>query len=146
MAAPSVISCFDRTPATSGSDAPRAEGPLLLVDDDEPTLDAVADLLEVNGFVVATAPNRDAALSLLRGGLRPSVILLDLQMRGLSVDRFLAALKTDRALAAIPIIVMTAAHPSAIPAGYVRLLKPFEPEQLLIFVSRYARESAEEPR
>jgi CheY-like chemotaxis protein len=57
---------------------------VLIVDDDLDILGALADLLESEGYHVTTVTDGQAALSYLRRGLRPCVILLDLMMPGMN--------------------------------------------------------------
>ena len=54
--------------------------PILIVDDDKDVRIALAELLEGEGYTVAGAHNGQEALQLMRGGLHPAVILLDLMM------------------------------------------------------------------
>ena len=53
---------------------------VLLVEDDLDIRQSMRFLLELDGFKVVTAANGAQALSQLRRGLRPCVILLDLMM------------------------------------------------------------------
>lgn len=53
---------------------------LLVIDDDPDVLDVVRMILEDEGHEVVTAANGQVALDLLRCGLCPHVILLDLRM------------------------------------------------------------------
>jgi len=85
-----------RLPAVK-SQAPHAELPILpptkaegtglnvlLVDDDELIQSSVQSLLEALGHRVQAAFTGEAALALLKGGLRPEVVILDMNMPGWS--------------------------------------------------------------
>ncbi|MFI5261362.1 MAG: response regulator [Candidatus Limnocylindrales bacterium] len=61
---------------------PRAGGPVLLVDDDTAFTDLVARQLEAHGFSVVTADTIDACRRLLATGLRPALLLLDINLPG----------------------------------------------------------------
>jgi len=80
---------------------------VLIVEDDAPTRDGLAAVLELEGFSVSRAENGRASLSQLQAGLRPDVIVLDLVMPVMDGLRFL---KTIRATGheRIPVMVVTA--------------------------------------
>jgi len=54
---------------------------VLVVDDCGDTTDAIAALLEHDGFAVSVAAGGSEALAQLRAGLRPCMILVDVRMR-----------------------------------------------------------------
>jgi putative two-component system response regulator len=88
----------------SGADHPM----VMIVDDDNDIREGVAQLLERRRVTVAEASNGEEALSLLRAGLRPKVILLDLWMPvmdGVTLCRILAE---DPELASIPVVIVSA--------------------------------------
>jgi len=112
--------------------------PILLVDDEDDTLDATIALLTSQGYEVVGANSGPTALALLRdAAVRPFVILLDLNMPGMDGWQFRAELLCDRALAAIPVVVLSAAGGPAVAAaaGAMRavagLVKPVDPDHLL---------------
>lgn len=79
---------------------------VLVVDDDETVRMFVRGALEFGrGDDVFTAEDGDAALAMLRGGLDPDVILLDLLMPRMDGNDFLAAIQHT---AHPPIIVFSA--------------------------------------
>ena len=82
---------------------------LLLVDDDETVVSALADFLRSRYYEVETAGHGAEALAMAREK-RPALILLDIQlpgMDGLTVMRTLRQ-DLDPSLAAVPIIALTA--------------------------------------
>lgn len=81
---------------------------VLLVEDDYDVRETIAEVLVDEGYVVVTAPDGERALEQLRGGLRPFAILLDLMMPGMNGYQFRLEQRADPALAAIPVIVLTA--------------------------------------
>jgi CheY-like chemotaxis protein len=94
-----------RTVELDGSDlAPTA----LVVDDDLDVRSAVGNLLEDEGLNVALAANGADALNILRTGLNPDVIVLDIMMPVMDGWDFRAAQLADPALREIPVVVMTA--------------------------------------
>lgn len=110
-------------------------GPVLLVDDDEDTRDALAMILEAEGFVVAQATDGDEAVAMMRAGLRPSVVLLDLMMPRLNGADALVWMKHDPGTAGIPVIVLSGdmrGSDAAARAGADKFLhKPVELEAIL---------------
>jgi len=61
---------------------------------------------------VAEARNGQDVLALLKSGLQPSVILLDLMMPVMSGWDSCHATEKDRALASVPIVVLSAYTPA----------------------------------
>jgi len=57
-----------------------ADGPVLLVDDDDVFVDLIQRHLEAHGYVVATAGSVEAARELLRSGSRPRLLILDINL------------------------------------------------------------------
>jgi CheY-like chemotaxis protein len=82
---------------------------VLIVDDDQDIISGLAELIEDEGYAVATATDGQGALDQLRGGLRPCAILLDLMMPRMNGWDFRAEQLKDPDLREIPVIVITAA-------------------------------------
>ena len=100
----------DPTPRAADAAAPvagRAKPVVLVVDDEKDILDLVVYHLQRNGYDVLTADTGDAALDVAVRE-RPSLILLDLMLPGLSGTEVTRRLKADARAAAIPIIMLTA--------------------------------------
>jgi len=121
--------------------------PVLIVDDDLDILEALTDLLESEGYNVTAVTDGRAALSHLRRGLRPSVILLDLMMPGMNGWDFRAEQVNDVDLRDIPVVVVTAARvtEAALKAqlGDVEVLrKPAMEDELISMVRRHCGESS----
>jgi CheY-like chemotaxis protein len=116
-------------------------GPILVVDDDESIRAFVSVALTDEGYTVVTATNGVAALEAVRLQ-RPMVILLDMRMPVMDGWEFSRAYHTTPPPHA-PIIVVTAARDAAGRAAQIQaegyLAKPFELDDLLAMVGRYAR-------
>jgi CheY-like chemotaxis protein len=116
--------------------------PAVLVIDDEADLrDGVAFWLEQNGYPVVTASNGEEGLALLRSGLRPSLVLLDLMMPIRDGFGFRQAQLQDPLCADIPVVVFSGvydprAHSAALRAA-AYLQKPVDLDQLLGLVRQY---------
>ena len=79
---------------------------VLVIDDDPTQRDLIQRFLSKEGFCVRTAAGGDAGLRLARQ-LRPVAITLDVMMPGLDGWSVLLALKADRDLRDIPVIMLT---------------------------------------
>ncbi|WP_437592432.1 response regulator [Sorangium sp. So ce1000] len=80
---------------------------VLIVDDDSGFRSVVEELLQAFGYEVVCAENGRVALDLLRRGLRPSIILLDLMMPELNGWEFLALMRQEPELAGIPVAILS---------------------------------------
>lgn len=116
-------------------------GTILVIDDDDDNRDALGEVLRDEGYEVTCARDGAEALALLRG-MRPDVILLDLNMPTMDGMEFRAAQRRDPSLALIPTVVMTAsdrlsrAMGELAPEATVR--KPLKLGSLLSVLRRYA--------
>ena len=81
---------------------------VLVVEDDTDLRVSLSQALRDHGFGVTPTTNGQEALDLLRGGARPSVILLDLMMPELNGWQLSAALRRDPDLSRIPQVVISA--------------------------------------
>jgi CheY-like chemotaxis protein len=81
---------------------------VLVVDDEADALDSIVELLETEGYTAMGARNGREALSILTGGVRPDLIVLDLKMPVMDGWDFCAALEQDERFADIPIAIVTA--------------------------------------
>ena len=86
---------------------------VLVVDDDEPTGDALRRLLGRMGYTARWASSGDEALSALRTGM-PDLIVLDWMMPGMNGLEVLRRLRADPATQTLPVIVYTAASSPAV--------------------------------
>ena len=114
---------------------------ILIVDDDHDVRRALTELLEEEGYSVAGAANGRAALELMRSGVRPSLILLDLMMPGMNGWDFRSVQMRDPELRAVPVVIVTASgfSPEAIRTqlGPIELVpKPIQPAILLDVIGR----------
>jgi signal transduction histidine kinase len=131
----------DRSPTMT----PRAgaSARILVVEDDPGIRDSVQMALEDEGFRVTCAEDGQQAFELLRSGLAPDIIVLDLRLPVMDGWEFRAAQKKDPALAAIPIVAVSAddsAQAAAIDAQ-VYLRKPLSTDVLLDSILRVLGEA-----
>jgi CheY-like chemotaxis protein len=115
--------------------------PVLLIDDDVDSVQAFVLFLQYHGIDAVAAKDGEDALSILRGGLAPCVIILDLMMPGKDGFSFRAEQLDDHALAGIPVVVCSAAYDgrgAAERMGAAAFVqKPAEPQALLRVVREY---------
>ena len=119
-----------------------AGAPLMIVDDDDDLRTALSLIMTTQGYQVAAFADARKALAALETGPAPFLILLDLMMAGMSGWEFRAAQLANPALAAIPVVVLTASN--TLSDGVHALsdveivTKPFALDALLTVVDRYA--------
>jgi len=77
---------------------------VLLVEDDRDLHEAMAAILDAEGYRVIGAYDGQAAIDRLRDGVRPSVIVLDLMLPRKDGRQFRAEQLADPRLADIPVI------------------------------------------
>jgi CheY-like chemotaxis protein len=94
--------------AAGGPAADVRENCVLVVDDESDAREAIVELLELEGYQAVGAPNGSDALELLRAGLRPAMMLVDLRMPVMDGWAFCAAVRDDARWADIPIAIVTA--------------------------------------
>jgi CheY-like chemotaxis protein len=82
--------------------------PILVVEDDRPTREALCRLLASMGYVTHEAINGRGGLDWLASHPAPSLILLDLMMPEMDGFEFLRELRRQSAFVDIPVIVVTA--------------------------------------
>jgi len=128
---------------------------VLLIDDDLVSREVTATLLTMNGFTVHTAEDGAAALALLsaaKGGpervesrpIEPGVILVDLQMPGLSGIQLIGELRR-RCQARVYVVSGNNPAPEVTAAADGFLLKPFNVEAFRKLLDGGQRESVALP-
>jgi len=114
---------------------------VLIVDDDHDMRAALSETLEMEGHKTKCVANGQEALDHLRTGETPCVILLDLMMPVMNGWQFREHQLGDEALAAIPLVVITADGNAARKARDLSadgfLQKPLRPDELLATVAKY---------
>ena len=113
---------------------------ILVIDDDADLRETLCDVLEIAGHVARSARNGVEALQFLRDDPRVDLLVLDLMMPVMTGWEFRAVQLADAALAAIPVVVMTAAadlSKSPIAAAQI-LSKPVPMKTLLAAIEAHA--------
>jgi two-component system, OmpR family, alkaline phosphatase synthesis response regulator PhoP len=107
---------------------------LLLIEDDEATRSAMTEILSKAGWGVIASDEGRKALELATA-IRPAAVVLDLVTEGMNGWEFLERRKDVPALAAVPVVVVTA-HADAPLRVDAMLTKPVAPELLLSTLER----------
>jgi GAF domain-containing protein/DNA-binding response OmpR family regulator len=129
-------------PTATPEGATPAVGTVLVIDDEAAIRDLMQRFLAKEGFRVVSAAGGEEGLRLARE-LRPDAITLDVMMPGLDGWAVLAALKTDPAVADIPVIMLTIVDDKNL--GYALgaadyLTKPIERDRLLTVLRVHRRD------
>lgn len=117
---------------------PDADGrTVLVVDDDFDLRHTMREVLQDEGYVVATAANGREALELLRRSAPPRVMVLDLMMPVMDGWELLDELKRDSELAGIPVVVISASKKGLRPQDTHEILtKPLDYYRLVTTLER----------
>ncbi len=107
---------------------------ILVVDDDVPILVLMRNVLREFGLDSVTASSGEDALAKARSD-RPSLILVDRNMPGMSGDQLIAKLRAEPGLQQVPILVLSGEPLSASEVAQVgadgAVLKPFDLSALI---------------
>lgn len=112
---------------------------ILVVDDEEHVVAAIATNLQLEGYEVIPAYNGMEALEFVREE-KPDLVVLDVMMPEMSGWEVLQSLKTDPATENLPVIMLTAlSQDRDIEKGWeleanAYLTKPFDPAKLIRIV------------
>ena len=85
---------------------------VLIVEDNERNLKLVRDVLGFAGFSVLEARDAEAGIELARAQ-KPDVVLMDINLPGMTGFEALTALRADVATAFVPVIMITASGEAA---------------------------------
>ena len=115
---------------------------ILVIEDQEDNRAILRDLLRAAGYEVIDAVNGADGIAMVEAE-RPALVLMDIQMPVMDGYEATRRLKSNPALAAIPVIAVTSYALSGDEAkaraagcdGYVT--KPFSPRQLLVVIKRF---------
>jgi len=112
---------------------------VLIIDDSLDILDLQRTVLELGGFEVFTARNGAEAFKTLSKIKMPNLILLDIQMKGVSGPEFLRKLekKMPQIVKSVPIVFLSGVDevPESKAAGFIR--KPTDVVRFLMAVRNY---------
>ena len=120
---------------------------VMVIDDDHDILEAMSMVLEDRGYEVRAVASGEEALRSLRTE-RPSVILLDLRMPGMSGAQFREEQLKIPSIADVPVVIVSAdatierIAANLKVAGHLR--KPVSLESVLEVVARFAPPATDE--
>ena len=113
---------------------------VLIIDDDRDVRETVAQILDDEGYSVASASQGEEAFVQLREGTTPRLILLDLVMPVMDGRNFLARLAEVPRLAAVPVVIVSGSGDLARAAAALQvagfLEKPIALDDLLGAIRR----------
>lgn len=113
---------------------------ILIVEDDEASLELAKRVAESMGHTVLTATDGVHGLALARSE-KPELLLLDLHLPGLGGFQVVRELRSDETLRALPVIAISAGSAAdraeAMSAGCDDFVsKPYQPEELRAAIRR----------
>jgi DNA-binding response OmpR family regulator len=121
---------------------------IVVVDDHEDTVEVLVEYLRGSGFEAEGFTDPDTALERLTRGLQPRLLLVDYKLGWTLGDEFIRQVRA--AGLAMPIAIMTAAHPRHVNTrvlgelGVARVLvKPFPLDEIRCIVAGVARDKEE---
>ncbi len=82
---------------------------ILLVEDSEPAIIQMKDIMEESGFKIWVAHHGEEALKIIEQNI-PDAIILDLMMPGVDGFQVLKALREHEKTALVPVLILTAKH------------------------------------
>jgi len=116
---------------------------ILIIEDDETTREVTARILMLEGHTVLTAEDGRQALTILEEH-RPSLIFSDLRMPGLDGWNFRRLQQQSPDLAAIPLIIVSAAmnleHEGQVLSVTATIAKPADIDDILRYARKYDSE------
>ena len=137
------MSAEENTASTGGflEETQQRRKTIMIVDDESSVRNALAEILEDEGYQAVVVRNGREALSYLHECSElPCLILLDMLMPELSGVEFLSRLHEEPALAEIPVVTMSGsfylAQETHVLGATDYLLKPFDITELLTTVTR----------
>lgn len=117
---------------------------ILIVDDDKVTRQLLRRILSPNPrYQIVEAENGPEGLRLLAQGPLPGLCILDHKMPGMNGIEVLEAIRKDRRLGQLPVIMVTSSKDVAVVTKAVRLrvnyyiLKPFDPKLVRAQVAKF---------
>jgi PAS domain S-box-containing protein len=122
------------------------DGPVLVVDDEEPFRTEIVEALRRSGYAVVSAGDGREALEYLRGDNTPALVILDMMMPLREGWSLFEAVKLDPRLASVPLVLLTCLGESEDNmaeldvSGYLN--KPVPMNELLSLAARHCRSSA----
>jgi CheY-like chemotaxis protein len=130
------------TPLSVASEGEVMAQTILVVDDNEANLRLINAVLRTRGYDLLEARSGEAALETL-ATQRPSLVLMDVQMPGLSGIDVARTIRSMPALAELPLVAITAMamkgdREEILAAGFNDYLaKPYKMGELLALVARW---------
>ena len=112
--------------------------PVLIVEDNFDLAEALARIIRSQGYDATTAGDGLDALSWLRAGGLPALIVLDMKMPNMDGEAFFEALKSEPRWEGIPVVVFSAYTSQYQHLDVAAVVKKIDPDALLAAIGRLA--------
>lgn len=116
---------------------------ILYIDDERPALELISHALKLAGYDITGVTSCELGLAMMRER-KPDLLLLDLMMPHISGWDVYREMKSDEALADIPVIVITARVPAhhriiieGLPPVDDYVTKPFDVKRLIRSIQKF---------
>jgi PleD family two-component response regulator len=121
-----------------------SKGRILIIDDDSAHLDSTRGILEADGYEVATHQRAFGATNVVRD-LEPDLVLLDVNMPGLSGESLFDIFRANERTREVPVIFYSSNDEDALRASVSRLgahgyISKGNPANLRTRLARYMRQ------
>jgi two-component system response regulator MprA len=119
---------------------------ILIVDDDEDIREVFGLILRAEGHKVEEAADGLQALTQLRAGCHPDVILLDMMMPRLDGEALMKLIRADSHLTHIPVVIISGHHAARQKAFELGaegcLVKPIDLDELSVILQHATEQRA----
>ncbi len=121
-----------------------SKGRILIIDDDAAHLDSTRGILEAEGYDVATHQRAFGATNIVRD-LEPDLVLLDVNMPGLSGEHLFDIFRANESTRGVPVVFYSSNDEDSLRASVAKLgahgyITKGNPASLRTRLSRYMRE------
>lgn len=113
----------------------KLERPILLIDDSDDIRDVFRIWMEMEGYEVKTASTADKALEWIREGLYPCMILVDLNLPGMSGQEFVSTVRRQDLVPQSPIYIFSGSRKETIAGATGWVKKPVDISEIFAILS-----------
>jgi len=106
-------------------------GQILVVEDNDETRYLLERILAIKGYAAVTAPDAATAMQCLEHEPPPAAVILDIGLPDVDGDQLLRRMKSNPALADVPVVIYSA-HPGKVPDAVATVRKGTDDPDVLL--------------